>query len=155
IACAWLVRLRLVRSLLPLAPLMQRATQWLRWGAHRGGMFVEVEGSGRGGSNVRRSWHLLAEGDDGPLVPSMAAEAGIRTMAPGDLPTAGARAAADAVRLEDYESLFANRTICTGVRDESAAAPAPLYARVLGRAWHALPEPIRALHSVESTAWFA
>jgi len=59
-ALAWLVRLRLVRSLLPLAPLMHLASNRLAWGEHRGGMFVEVEGVLASGTSTRRSWHLLA-----------------------------------------------------------------------------------------------
>ena len=43
-ACAWAVRPKLFPSLLPLAGLMHRAINVLRWGEHRGGMFVEVSG---------------------------------------------------------------------------------------------------------------
>ncbi|MER8938657.1 hypothetical protein NKH82_04010 [Mesorhizobium sp. M0915] len=48
IGLAWLVRAGLIGSLSPLAPLMHQATNRLRWGEPRGGMFVEVEGSPRG-----------------------------------------------------------------------------------------------------------
>ncbi|RWQ65382.1 MAG: hypothetical protein EOS86_15075 [Mesorhizobium sp.] len=68
IGLAWLVRAGLVRSLLPLASLMHWASNRLRWGEHRGGMFVAVEGADRSRTPVRRSWHLLAEGNDGPLI---------------------------------------------------------------------------------------
>ena len=47
IGLAWLARIGLVRSLSPLAPLMHWATNRLRWGEHRGGMFVAVEGTGQ------------------------------------------------------------------------------------------------------------
>jgi Saccharopine dehydrogenase NADP binding domain len=43
-ALAWLVRLRLLPTLAPIAPLMHAATNRIRWGEHRGGMFVDVEG---------------------------------------------------------------------------------------------------------------
>jgi hypothetical protein len=75
IALAWLVRLDLLRALTPLAPLMYLATNRLGWGEHRGGMFVAVEGGDAAGALVKRSWHMVAEGDDGPLIPSMAVEA--------------------------------------------------------------------------------
>ena len=74
-ALAWLVRLRLLPSLSPFAALMYRTINVLSWGEHRGGMFVAVGGTGPDGERIERSWHLLAEGDDGPLIPSMAAEA--------------------------------------------------------------------------------
>ena len=41
---AWLVRLRLLPSLSPLAGLLHWGSRTFRWGEHRGGMFVEVEG---------------------------------------------------------------------------------------------------------------
>lgn len=75
IALAWLVRWRLVPSLSPFAPVMFRVANRLRWGEHRGGMFVAVEGQDKNGVRLTRSWHLLAEGDDGPFIPSMAIEA--------------------------------------------------------------------------------
>ena len=49
---AWAVRLRLLPSLLPFARLMHWAINRLRWGEHRGGMFVEVAGRG---ATARRS----------------------------------------------------------------------------------------------------
>jgi hypothetical protein len=65
---AWLVRLKLLPSLSPFAPLMYRAINTLSWGEHRGGMFVAVEGEGATGERIERSWHLVAEGNDGPLI---------------------------------------------------------------------------------------
>ena len=110
---AGLVRLGLVPSLMPLAPLMNRVVNTLRWGEHRGGMFVEVGGE-QGGETVRRSWHLLAEGDAGPLIPSMAAEAVIRRCLAGDRPAPGARSGHRDLELEDYLPLFARHGIKTG-----------------------------------------
>src|SRR5262249_14384163 len=75
IACAWAVRRGWLKSLAPFAPLMHWAANHLRWGEHRGGMFVEVRGRSADGAAIARSWHLIAEGDDGPYIPSMAAAA--------------------------------------------------------------------------------
>ena len=150
VALAWLVRLRLVSSLLPLAPLMHFASNRLCWGEHRGGMFVEVEGRAASGKPIKRSWHLLAEGDDGPLIPSMAVEALVRKALDRRIPPPGARAASRDLELDDYEELFARRTIHTGVR-EGALDASPLYARLLGSAWHGLPPEIRDMHHVAGT----
>ncbi|WP_416361761.1 DUF4166 domain-containing protein [Mesorhizobium sp. AR02] len=153
ISLAWLVRIGLVRSLSPLAPLMHWATNRLRWGEHRGGMFVLVEGADRVGKPIKRSWHLLAEGDDGPLIPSMAVEALVRKALDGRVPLHGARAAVNDLELADYEALFAGRTIHTGFRDDTAGGPdKPLYAELLGEAWQGLPEKIRAMHDRTKTA---
>ena len=78
IALAWLVRFRLLPTLSPIAPLMHFATNHIRWGEHRGGMFVEVCGTDASGAPLTRAWHMLAEGDDGPLIPAMAVEAIVR-----------------------------------------------------------------------------
>ncbi|TPM35591.1 SDR family oxidoreductase [Mesorhizobium sp. B2-3-4] len=146
ICLAWLVRIRLVRSLSPLAPLMHWATNRLRWGEHRGGMFVAVEGTDQAGRQLKRSWHLLAEGDDGPLIPSMAVEALVRKTLDGHAPAPGARAAVNDLELADYEALFAGRTIHPGFRDDSGGTDRPLYADLLGDAWQGLPDEIRAMH---------
>jgi hypothetical protein len=95
-ALAWLVRLRLLPSLLPVAALIHNARTRLSWGEHRGGMFVTVEGTLANGAPVERSWHMIAEGDDGPFVPSMAAEAIIRHCLAGRSPKPGARLGAGA-----------------------------------------------------------
>lgn len=96
-------------------PLALWASDHVGWGAHRGGMFVEVEGVDAAGQPVTRSWHLEAEGDDGPLIPSMAIEGIVRRLLDGQRPDAGARAAARELELEDYDRLFARRSIHTGV----------------------------------------
>jgi Domain of unknown function (DUF4166)/Saccharopine dehydrogenase NADP binding domain len=152
IAFAWLVRLKLIRTLLPLAPLFHFATNHVRWGEHRGGMFVEIEGADAAGRPVTRSWHLLAEGDDGPYIPSMAVEAVVRNILADRTPQPGARAAVRDLELDDYRKVFAARAIFTGTRDDVTDEAMPLYQRLLGDAYAKLPEPIRALHDVRGSA---
>jgi len=142
---ARLVRWRLLPSLEPFARLFHWGTRTFRWGERRGGMFVEIEGS-RDAEIVRRSWHLIAEGDDGPNVPVIGAAAVIRRLADGVRPEPGAHPASGAVSLAEYEAVFSTLAITTGVRDE--AQEGPLYARVLGSAWRDLPAPIRAMHDL-------
>ena len=132
-AFAWLVRFKALPSLSPLAPLMHWATNIVRWGAHRGGMYVSIEGARGDGATIERSWHLVAEGDDGPFIPSMAAEAIIRHCLDGRPPQSGARPATNELEVGDYEALFARRNIFTGCRDASPETAAlPLYRRLLG-----------------------
>jgi uncharacterized protein DUF4166/saccharopine dehydrogenase-like protein len=147
--CAWLVRLKLVPSLSPLASLMHRAINVLRWGEHRGGMFVAIAGR-RDGQPIERSWHLLAEGDAGPLIPSMGVEAIVRRCLDGRRPQPGARPATDDLELADYAGLFARRAIVTGRRDVSPACEAlPLYRRLLGDAYALLPAPLQTMHGLD------
>lgn len=151
IFCAWLVSFGLVRTLTPLAPLMHWATNKVRWGEHRGGMFVEVKGADADGVTQTHAWHLLAEGADGPLIPSMAVQALVLKHLSGAPPQAGARACVDDLELEDYERLFASRTIYTGFR-RAQRNGALLYERILGDAWNDLPPTIREMHSGISSA---
>jgi hypothetical protein len=153
-AFAWLVRLRLLQSLSWMARPMHFVTNRVRWGENRGGMFVEVRGRSADGSTCLVEWHLLAEGDDGPLIPCMAIAAVLGNALAGRPPAPGARTALVDVDLSDYESLFSRRTIYTGIRDRVAAAGMPLYQRILGESWQSLPLPIRRLHSVTSTSTF-
>jgi hypothetical protein len=144
------VPLRLLRSLGAFAPLMHAAINVLRWGEHRGGMFVAVEGADAVGRPIARSWHMIAEGDDGPLIPSVAAEAIIRRRLDGRRPAPGARAATRDLELTDYEALFARRRIVCGTRETPDAAT-PLYRRLLGDAYAQLPAPIQAMHDLADT----
>jgi len=150
IGCAWLVRAGVLPSLSFLAPLMHQATNHIRWGEHRGGMFVAVEGIAADGTPLKRSWHLLAEGTDGPLIPSMAVEAIVRRLLDGRAPMPGARAAVRDLELDAYEALFRNRTIYTAMRDDVARGKGPLYERLLGEEWPALPKQLCDMHSVDA-----
>jgi hypothetical protein len=152
VALAWLVRWRLVSTLSPLAPLFHFCTNHVRWGQHRGGMFVEVAGVGAYGRPAKRSWHLLADGDDGPYIPSMAVEAIMRNTLAGRAPSPGARAALRDLELDDYAKVFAGRTIYTGMRDDTADQAKPLYQRLLSEAYADLPAPIRAMHDLSANA---
>jgi hypothetical protein len=150
---AWLVRLGLLRSLSWLPRMMYWVTNHVRWGEHRGGMYVVVSGEGAEGPLVRE-WHLLAHGDDGPLIPSMGAQAVICNVLDGQSPPAGARTAIPDVHLGDYQKLFAQRTIFTGTRQRSPLLPQPLFQRILGDAWNQLPGPVRRLHEVSQRSTF-
>lgn len=146
IGFSWLVRWKIISSLSPLAKLMQFVMARVRWGEHRGGMFVEVEGKDNNGSDITKSWHLLAEGKDGPLIPCMAVEAIIRKILNGEMIQTGARTAINDIELDDYNKLFSKRTIYTGFRDDDAQLSPHLYGRILGKAWDDLPPKIQAMH---------
>ena len=155
IAFAWQVRIRVLPSLSWMARAMHFMTNHMRWGEHRGGMFIEVRGKAGDGGLVVREWHLLAEEDDGRLIPCMAVLAIIRNVLAGKPPPAGARTAISDVDLSDYETLFSLRRIYTGIRERVPAPAGPLYQRVLGESWGQLPPAIRRLHSVTSVSSFS
>ena len=130
-------------SFAPLSPLFYAVLNRMRFGEHRGGMFVRVAGVADG-RPVERSWHLIAEGDDGPLIPSMAIEGIVRKLIGGVRPRPGARSGVGELDLADYDALFRGRAIVTGFRDVDPAQP--LYRRILGSALDDLPRSLRVLH---------
>ncbi|CAN5149049.1 DUF4166 domain-containing protein [soil metagenome] len=144
-ALAMLVHWQVLPSLLPLAGLMDRVVNRVRWGEHRGGMFVEVEGR-QDGRRVTRTWHMIAEGEAGPLIPSMAAEMLIRRCLDGVRPESGARPADRSLELADYEKAFAPRGIVSAAVSSDAAGV--LYQELLGPAFGRLPKTLQAAHLV-------
>ena len=147
---AGLVRLRLVPSLAPLARLIHTTANNVRWGEHRGGMFVEVRGRDAEGAEISRSAHLLAEGHHGLYIPSMAVEAIVRNWLDGRPPRAGARPATAELELSDYRRVFAERPISIGIRSGTGRSTGTgghcLHARILGTAWQSLPAALRVVH---------
>ena len=133
-----------------LAPLMDSAVNLFRFGAHRGGMFISVSGESQNGETVTKTWNLIAEGDSGPMIPSMAVQALVIKILSGEIPTPGARAALREVDLSDYQPLFNDHAISTGVTCETKSIEEPLlYRRVLHTAYDRLHAPIRIMHEVK------
>lgn len=138
-----------LRSLVAVARPFHAVAGVMAFGDHRGGMFVHTTGT-KDGMNVGESWHLLAEGDDGPYIPSMAIEGIVRKIMSGVRPNNGARPAAGELDLQDYQRLFDGRKIETGFRpDEDRGAS--LYRQVLGSAFEALPPQLKRLHGESET----
>jgi hypothetical protein len=150
IALAWLRRWRLLPCLVHFAALMHFATRHLRWGAHRGGMFVTVQGTDVQQRPIEKTWFLIAEEDSGPFIPSMAAQVLIRRLLAGEQIPPGARDALGDISLFDYEQLFAKHRIVTSMRS-APPQDASLFERILGTRWNELPEELRALHEGSTT----
>lgn len=139
-----LITLARLRSphLTRLAPLAHWVLNVVKYGAHRGGMVLDLQGSANG-LPVTRSWHMLAEGDDGPLIPAMAIACLIGKVQQGALPDPGARTAVGALDLADYATMFRDRAIVHGWRGPATGA---VYEQVLGPAFARLPPVLQALH---------
>lgn len=135
--------LRLLPPLMPFSRLFYAVLNLMKIGEHRGGMYVHATGASDG-RDVERSWHLLAEADDGPFIPSMAIEGIIRKLIVCERPADGARPATHALELSDYDGLFAGRTIHTGFCDHRRDEP--IYRSLLGSAFDDLPNAVRKLH---------
>lgn len=70
----WLVRLRLMRSAVPLANILKWIADRLEpFGSDRGGMRVRVVGQMESGQVIQKDWVLIAEAGDGPHIPAIPA----------------------------------------------------------------------------------
>lgn len=135
-----------------LAPICYRVLNLLKFGEHRGGMFITATGQSEG-LPVRLEWHLLAEGGDGPYIPSMPVAHLVRKVMAGNPPDTGARAAVSELHWRDLDTLFADRNIQFGMRAETDTN-APIYRQVLGAAFEKLPRSVRTLHDCkQSSTW--
>ncbi|NNF77275.1 MAG: hypothetical protein HKN05_04530 [Rhizobiales bacterium] len=114
-AMAWLVRLKLLPSLVPFARLMEPAASHMNWGEQRGGMFIRLTGLDHAGKHAGVSWNLIAEGDSGPSIPSIPAAALIKRLLTGEAPAPGARPAHKALELADFEPFFQSLSIRHGI----------------------------------------
>ena len=142
---SWLVRWRLVASLAPLgrwlAPL-QKLTA--RLGGERSAMVVRMFGIADG-RRVERRWTLIAEQGDGPRIPALTVPLLVQRMLAG-LVAPGARDAGQALTLAEYEPAFRGLAIKHAM--EEVELPQPLYRRVMGSAFDALPSEVQHMHSV-------
>ncbi|MGX1786935.1 DUF4166 domain-containing protein [Bosea sp. NPDC055332] len=143
---AWLRRRGWIADLAPLVPYLVKARRITRlWTSDRGGMRVAISGIDAKGRPRRAYWSLLAENDDGPQVPTLAAAAAVRALLADEIGP-GARSAADALDLAAIEAEMAPYAISTS-QDERAGGPA-LFETVLGaQAFAMLPIAIRAFHA--------
>ena len=139
------VRAGLLRSLAPLARVFVfLAGCFGRFGSDRGGMLIEATGADANGQATRARWSLLAEGGDGPNIPTLPTLAVLRLLTDGPMPPPGASACVGVVSLAQIEAEFAGLRITTAIHVEPLAPP--LYRRVLGAAFDELPAPVQALH---------
>lgn len=119
-AMAWLVRLRLLSSLVPFARVMDPVANLMRWGEPRGGMFIRLTGRDHAGNPAGISWNLIADGDSGPSIPSIPAAALIKRWLAGQAPAPGARPAHEALELPDFEPFFQSLGVRHGVVPDRA-----------------------------------
>jgi len=143
---AWLRRRSWVADLAPLVPYLVKARRITRlWTSDRGGMRVAISGIDSKGRPRRAYWSLLAENDDGPQVPTLAAAAAVRALLAHTI-VPGARSAAEALNLAAIEAEMAPYAISTS-QDEHAVGPA-LFETVLGaQAFAMMPTAIRTFHA--------
>jgi hypothetical protein len=142
---AWPVRLRLAPGLARLArPLRALAAPLTRFGAPRGGMVVLAEGEDAHGERRVARWSLATGPGAGPSVPGAPALAALRAIGEGRL-APGARPCVGQLRLDDILAELTHLPITTALEAWSPERQG-LFPRVLGDAFEALPDAVRAAH---------
>lgn len=142
---SWMVRLRLLRSLEPLAGALQKFADWLEpFGSDRGGMEVRLAGLDGHGKPLSRRWTLIAEAGDGPHVPAVAAAILCRRLAQGTVP-AGARPCLGEVTLQDVSEATSHLGVATRIDTDNRPC---LFQQALGPGFNTLPASVRDLHTV-------
>lgn len=149
------VKVRILPTLKPLTGIMHFFMNYLSWDEHRGGMFVEVRGTDPKGASVKKTWHVIAEGDNGPAIPALAALALIRRCQEGIVPAAGARPAVNELELDDYLSMFVPMGIRAGNRCVTDDDVPPIFEAVLGCTLDTLPNAVQKLHGVRTPTSFS
>ena len=146
---AWLQKHGLVKNLQNHAKLLSRIGTLLgRFASERGGMYMHIFGVNKDGQPISRQWNLIAADGDGPFIPTLAAEILVRRWLQED-PVSGARPALSEISLAEFEHVFSSLSIKSEFAD---IKPAPyLFARILGDSFDALPQEIRAGHTVSNT----
>lgn len=144
----WLVRLGLVRTLAPAAPLLAGIGDRLRFlGTDRGGLRLELQVG-----STSRAWCVIAEGGDGPFIPVTPAAALVRKLA-GGLATRGAMPCLGLLSLDEIAAEWrrAGLRVAAGWNDTDLRPT--LYRRVLGAAYGRQSQAGQALHGAGPSHW--
>jgi NAD(P)-dependent dehydrogenase (short-subunit alcohol dehydrogenase family) len=140
-----LVRWKLLAGLGPLEPPIRAAQRLTRGlGSERSAMTVALWGMA-GGCPVERRWTLVAEEGCGPQIPCLAAPLLLARLRDGALEP-GARDAGELLDLAGFDVVLDAMPTARG-RTETPLEP-PLYARVMGERFAALPPAVRRMHEV-------
>ena len=146
-ALGLLVRCGILKSLATLVrPLRLLAELFKPFGTDRGGMRVDVLLENGAGQLLRRTWTLAADAGDGLYVPTLPALAALKMLATGSMEWRGAGPCAGVIPYDAIAAEFGHHNIKTQIQEISA--PAPLFRRLLGNAFDALPLVIRQAHEV-------
>lgn len=142
----WLHRRNILSPSKTVVGLAHCASTLLRpLGRDRGAMVVSVIGS-EDGALVRRVWRLIAEGGDGPFVPTIPVRALLRRM---DSIRPGARPCLGELTLHEILEAAADLRVTSEHLSEL-----PLFKRLLRQKWVDLPDRVQSLHSVLGTGSF-
>lgn len=140
----WLVRLRLLRSLVKVTVVARFIASYSEnMGSDTGGMQVVVTGRKHNGEWCRRYWELAADDGRGPEIPTLPVSVLLDQLANG-LVKPGARAAPGEVTLDQLAPRFNAIAAQTAIYEKPLL---PVFQSVLGDDFYTLPAAVQALHS--------
>ncbi|MEP4050951.1 MAG: DUF4166 domain-containing protein [Litorimonas sp.] len=132
----------------PLADVFHRSRAFFRFGEHRGGMIVYAKNS-----SDAASWHLVADGDHGPFIPTLPAVALVRKFLRQAPPAPGAYSGDQIVDLKSLAPEFAELDVTYGMQYDGADLP--VYEGVMGDAYLRLSPAVQDLHGTGSGRVFS
>jgi NAD(P)-dependent dehydrogenase (short-subunit alcohol dehydrogenase family) len=142
---AWFARLKLVKSIGFLTPLLKWCADRLEpFGSDRGGMLVRLVGCDSAGEYKERRWTLIVEDGDGPNIPAVPGWIMVQAWLEGAVEP-GARPALGEFSLTDLEAGLAPLKAITEVCEDPATT---LFQEALGPTFRALSAEIADLHTV-------
>ena len=98
-----LVRLGLLRSVVPFASILNRVSLWIEpMVSDKGGMFVAMEGRDHDNRVLRKTWNLFAFNNHGPNIPCGAAVALANKLAQGATLPIGAMPCVGLISVDEY-----------------------------------------------------
>ena len=139
---------KLLPPLRVFAGLFHKIHHALSMGEHRSGFFLEAEGA-----QGKAQFFLIAEGDDGPLIPSIPAAIIIKKRLAGERLKAGAYNGCESgISFADFDAYFKTLNISHNIYQ--AKDKVSVYRRYLGGSFSALPAPLQALHDIDTPKLF-
>jgi hypothetical protein len=102
-ALAGLVKLHLLKSAVPFAPLLNRISAWIEpFVSDKGAMFVQMDGRSVDGTSLRKTWNIVAKNNHGPNIPCGASIAIVNKFAAGESLPKGAMPCVGLITVDEY-----------------------------------------------------
>jgi saccharopine dehydrogenase-like NADP-dependent oxidoreductase len=102
-ALSWLVRAKLVKTLRPLAPILDRMASLFDFlGTNRSGFHMEMRGISQNGDEKRKIFYILTDSGHGPNIPCIPSIVLTQRLARGEIDKKGAVPCMGMIGLESY-----------------------------------------------------
>lgn len=142
---SWLVRSKLIKSLLPLAAFLKFIADRLEpFGSDIGAMIVNVSGITKDGRAMKAHWELVVKNGDGPNIPTIPAQILLEKISQGQI-SAGARPCLQEFSLDDAEEKLKSLSVQTSTKSETTPL---IFQSVLGNEFQQLSSQHKDLHTV-------